>query len=114
MPSNTPIMQTLQDFNLDLTSYVYTTHIINAFFVKNDYASAVSWLKDITSFFLSVIIYNNLFHHATLWIPRTHLPNSIKDLTRSSPRRPLRSHYLVCNENHLFIVGIGPIRDKEL
>ena len=49
-PLNTPIMQTLQDFNLDLTSYVYTTHIINAFFVKNDYASAVSWLKDITPF----------------------------------------------------------------
>ena len=35
-------------------------------------------------------------------------------MTCSSPRRPLRSHSLVCSENHLFIVGIGPIRDKEL
>ena len=32
----------------------------------------------------------------------------------SSPKYPLCSHYLVCIENHLFIAGIGPIRDKEL
>ena len=30
-------------------------------------------------------------------------------MTCSSPRCPLHSHYLVCTENHLFIVGIGPI-----
>ena len=35
-------------------------------------------------------------------------------LTCSIPRCPLRSHSLVCIENHLFIVGIGPILDKEL
>ena len=34
--------------------------------------------------------------------------------TCSSPRCPLRSHSLVCIENHLFIVGIGPILNKEL
>ena len=34
--------------------------------------------------------------------------------TGSSPRCPLRSHSLVCIENHLFIVGIGPIINKEL
>ena len=34
--------------------------------------------------------------------------------TCSTPRGPLRSHYMVCSENHLFIVGIGPIRDKDL
>ena len=34
--------------------------------------------------------------------------------TCSSPRRPLRSNYLVCSENHLCIVGIGLIRDNEL
>ena len=34
--------------------------------------------------------------------------------TLSSPRCPLRSHSLVCIENHLFIVGIGPILNKEL
>ena len=32
----------------------------------------------------------------------------------SIPRRPLRSRSLVCSETHLFIVGIGPIRDKDL
>ena len=32
----------------------------------------------------------------------------------SSPRCPLQSHYLVCIENNLFIVGIGPIINKEL
>ena len=35
-------------------------------------------------------------------------------MTWSSPRCPLRSHYLVCIENHLFIIGIGPILNKEL
>ena len=34
--------------------------------------------------------------------------------TCSSPRSPLRSHSMVCSKNHLFIVGIGPICDKEL
>ena len=34
--------------------------------------------------------------------------------TGSSPRYPLRSHSLVCTKNHLFIVGIGPIYNKEL
>ena len=32
----------------------------------------------------------------------------------SSPRRPLLPHTLVCIENYLFIVGIGPIRDEQL
>ena len=31
-----------------------------------------------------------------------------------SPRRPLQYHSLVCIEKYLFIVGIGPIRKKEL
>ena len=34
--------------------------------------------------------------------------------TWSSPRYPVRSHSLVCIENHLFIVGIRPILNKEL
>ena len=34
--------------------------------------------------------------------------------TDSIPKCPLRSHSLVCIENHLFIVGIGPILNKEL
>ena len=34
--------------------------------------------------------------------------------TRSSPIRPLQSHSLVCNKKHLFIVGIGRIRDEEI
>ena len=32
----------------------------------------------------------------------------------SSPRRDVRSHSLVCSENSLLIVGIGPIINKEL
>ena len=34
--------------------------------------------------------------------------------TCSSPRCPVRSHSLVCSENSLLIVGIGPILNKEL
>ena len=40
--------------------------------------------------------------------------NGVIHMTCSSPRYPLRSHSLVCIENHLFIVGIGPILNKEL
>ena len=32
----------------------------------------------------------------------------------SIPRFHLRSHYIVCNKNHLFIVGIGSIISKEI
>ena len=35
-------------------------------------------------------------------------------MTCSSPRRAVRSHSLVCCENSLLIVGIGPILNKEL
>ena len=35
-------------------------------------------------------------------------------LTWFSPRCPLSSHSLVCIENNLFIVGIGPFFNKEL
>ena len=34
--------------------------------------------------------------------------------TWSSPIFPLHSHYLVCIENHLLILGIGPILNEEL
>ena len=37
-----------------------------------------------------------------------------KLLTCSSPRRAVLSHSLVCSENSLLIVGIGPILNKEL
>ena len=30
------------------------------------------------------------------------------------PRRPVCSHSMVCSKNYLFIVGIGPIYNKEL
>ena len=43
---------------------------------------------------------------------RTQLLGLLK--TCSSPRFPLPSHYLVCIENHLFIVGIGSILNKDL
>ena len=40
---------------------------------------------------------------------------SLKNImTCYSPRHLLLSHYLVRNKNHLFIVGIGPICDREL
>ena len=35
-------------------------------------------------------------------------------MTCSSPRCTIRSHSLVCIKNHLFIVGIGTILNKEL
>ena len=35
-------------------------------------------------------------------------------MTCSSPRRAVCSHSLVCSENSLLIVGIGPILNKEL
>ena len=37
-----------------------------------------------------------------------------REMTCSSPRRAVRYHYLVCSENSLLIVGIGPILNKEL
>ena len=36
------------------------------------------------------------------------------EATCSSPSRPVRSHSLVCSENSLLIVVIGPILNKEL
>ena len=77
-PSNTTTMQTLQDFDSEPSSYIHTTHPINAFFVKTDDTSVVSWIQDITSVLLAIILHNNLFHHATTWIPCTHLPTSLK------------------------------------
>ena len=41
-------------------------------------------------------------------------PDDYLVMTCSSPRCPLLSHSLVCSKNHLFIVGIGPICDKEI
>ena len=38
----------------------------------------------------------------------------IQKVTCSITRRPLRSHTMVYSKNHLFIVGIVPICDKEL
>ena len=77
-PSNTPIMQTLQNFYSDPNSYIHTTHIINAFFVKMDNVAVVSWLQYITSVILDVILHNKPFHRYTLWITRNHLPTLLK------------------------------------
>ena len=52
--------------------------LLTLFSVKTSDASVVSWLQDITSVLLTVIIHNNLFHHATIWIQHTHLPTSLK------------------------------------
>ena len=35
-------------------------------------------------------------------------------MTCSRPRRDVRSHSLVCSENSLLIIGIGPVLNKEL
>ena len=42
------------------------------------------------------------------------LLETLRYMTCSIPRCTLHSHYLVCIENHLFILGIGPILNKEL
>ena len=41
------------------------------------------------------------------------MDNEVQE-TCSSPICPLRSHFLVCIKNHLYIVGIGPIFNREL
>ena len=41
-------------------------------------------------------------------------PKKYYVMTCSRPRRPVRSHSLVCNENPFSIIGIGPIPVKEL
>ena len=71
-------MQKIQDFNSDPTSYIHTTHIINDLFFKTDGVSVVSCLQYITSVLAAAILHNNLFHHATVYLPGTHLPTSLK------------------------------------
>ena len=44
----------------------------------------------------------------------TTILTRLEEQTCYSPRSPLCSDSLVCIENHLFIVGIGPIIKKEL
>ena len=39
---------------------------------------------------------------------------TLSHVTCSIPRQTVRSHSLVCSENSLLIVGIGPILNKEL
>ena len=78
-PSDTPIMQTLQDFNSDPTSYIHTTHTINAFFVDTTDTYIATCLQDISYVISAFIPRNNLFHHATLWIPHTYCTTSLKD-----------------------------------
>ena len=71
-------MQTLQYLYSEPNSYIHTTHTINYFFFKTIDVSVVSWIQDILSVLMYVILHNDLFHHATLWIPLTHLPTSLK------------------------------------
>ena len=82
-------MQILQDLNSGPTSYIHTTHIINALFVKNDDLSVVSWIQEITYILLDFILQSKLFHKTTLWIPCTHLPTSLKYFCLN-----IISHYL--------------------
>ena len=77
-PSDTPIIKTLQYFNSEPTSYIHTNQNINALFFKTTDASIFYWIQDITSVLSYVILHNYLFYHVTLWIPRTHLPTSLK------------------------------------
>ena len=53
-------------------------------------------------------------HDTTQWQDQRGVTLRISPKTCSSPRCPLHSHSLVCIENRLFIVGIGPILNKEL
>ena len=71
-------MQKIQYFNSCPTSYIYTTHTISTLFIKIDDVYVASWIQEITPILSDVILHKNLFHHATLWIQRTHLPTSIK------------------------------------
>ena len=52
--------------------------------------------------------------HVGEWLRQGGATISNRHVTCSSPRRAVRSHSLVCIENSLLIVGIGPILNKEL
>ena len=52
-------------------------------------------------------------NHSQFWNHKIYIETKVIE-TWSSPRYPHCSNFLVCIKNHLFIVGIGPIRDKEL
>ena len=43
-----------------------------------------------------------------------HVGHAIPFNNWARPRRPLLSHLLVCSKNHLLIVGIVPVCDKDL
>ena len=50
---------------------------------------------------------NNKERQRNVYLPALHMT------TGSRPRFPLRSHSMVCTENHLFIVVIRPILNRD-
>ena len=52
-------------------------------------------------------------NHSQFWNHKIYIETKVIE-TWSSPRYPHCSNFLVCIKNHLFIVGIGPIRDKDV
>ena len=65
---------------------------------------------------VSIILYHQTFfiHHVYLYNLFHCSPFHHSYSNRSSPRCPLRSHYLVHSENNSYFLGIGPIRDVDL
>ena len=53
----------------------------------------------------------DVFQHVTI---EYYIKGGVVIKTCSRPRCPLLSHSLVCSKNHLFIVGIRPICNKQL
>ena len=59
-------------------------------------------------------------YYMSMWEKCSHLLQPLTEIvsnnvkTCSVPRRPLCYHSVVGSENHLFIVEIGPICDKEV
>ena len=65
--------------------------------------------------FALVILFTVLFWSCILFVlVKLRTNQLVMSMTWSSPIFPLRSHSLVCIENHLLIVVIGPIINKEL
>ena len=108
-------------FHMDFISNVVQTKVLQfvylrilAFNTSDDFgildtsATSIRRLTDGSHWYAS----DHVFGEASSF--RITVSRSDQYYTWSIPRHPLCSHSLVCSEKHSFIVGIGPIRNKEL
>ena len=101
---------------------------LNTFFVGCNFGPANTKIVLFTTWYLNALLYfkagkyiYTTWNFAIILLPATPIPIFLSicqsgrwSWTWSRPRCHLRSHSPVCIKNHLFIVGIGPILNKEL